>query len=381
MRLLAAGGGSGGHVSPVAAVINELAAKDRDLEVLFLCDKAFEAQARGIMEKTATKVDVQVIKAGKVRRYAHLSLLQHLTVKGLVWANFKDLFKIVGGLGQSLALMRRFKPDVVFTKGGYVCIPVGVAARLLKVPLVIHDSDSRPGLTNKLLSRWATSIATGSPLQNYSYPLSKSHYIGVPIGAQFRPKTRAEQASAKKALGFSPERTLVVAVGGGLGAQSINTAMNRASTGLLEQGINAFVVAGKGHYDETVAGAPKNEHYKVVPFVYEHMDQVLGAADIVVSRGSATFLQELAGLSRAVIIVPAHQLGDQVKNAGVFQAAGAAVVLDNRGIETDNRLRNAIIELADDPVLRSELAKKIHTFAKPRATRDLAKLILTAAKR
>lgn len=381
MRILAAGGGSGGHVSPVAAVFNELVKQDPKLEALFLCDKAFESQARGLMEKVDTKVDVQVINAGKVRRYAHLNFWQHFTVKGLMWSNFKDTFKIAHGFIQSVAVIKKFKPDVVFTKGGYVCLPIGAAAHFLRIPLVIHDSDARPGLTNKLLSKWADVIATGSPLENYNYPASKSHYIGVPISPKFTPKKPAEQKAAKKEFGFNPERLLVVAVGGGLGAKSINIAMNKAAHSLLEQGIGAYVVAGKGHYDETVKTALKDDKYKVVPFVYEDMDNLLGAADIVVSRGSATFLQELAGLGKATIIVPAHQLGDQRKNAQVFNEAGAAIVLNNEGIENDSRLGEAILMLADDPVLRAELGEKMHALAKPQAASDLASLILTAVKR
>lgn len=368
-------------MSPVAALFNELAAHDKHLTAMFVCDKAFEAQSRGLMEHVAVPVDVRVIKSGKLRRYAHLSLLQHFTVPGLVWNNFKDSFKIVAGLFESLELIRRFQPDVVFTKGGFVCLPVGLAAHLLRVPLVIHDSDTRPGLTNRILARWADVIATGSPLENYNYPAAKSHYIGVPIGPQFTPKTAKEQAAAKQQLGFNPNKLLVVAVGGGLGAASINTAMNHAAPALLEQGISVYLVAGKGHYETTAQQAPKSTAYKVVAFVFEKMDEVLGAADIVVTRGSATFLQELAGLGKPTIIVPAHQLGDQIKNAKVFHDANAAVVVPNMGIEADDRLERAILTLADDPMMRKALGERLHAFARPRATRQLAKLLMTAAKR
>lgn len=368
-------------MSPVAALFNELAKHDTNLTAMFVCDRAFEAQSRGLMEKVTLPVDVRVIHSGKFRRYAHLTKLQHLTVPGLAWNNFKDLFKIVAGFFESVALIRAFKPDVVFTKGGFVCLPVGFAAHLLKIPLVIHDSDTRPGLTNRLLAKWADMIATGSPLSNYSYPVAKSHYIGVPISPLFTPKTAAQQAAAKKRFGFNPDRLLVVAVGGGLGAESINAAMNRAAKALLEQGIGVFVVAGKKQYQHATAAAPQNSAYKVVPFVYEKMDELLGAADIVVTRGSATFLQELAGLGKATIIVPAHQLGDQIKNAKVFHAANAALVVDNLGIEDDNRLERAILTLADDPILRKQLGEQLRTFAKPKAAKELAQLIMTAAKR
>jgi len=368
-------------VSPVAALFNELAKQNTPVTAMFVCDKAFEAQSRGLMEKVALPVDVRAIRSGKFRRYAHLSKLQHFAVPGLVWSNFKDIFKIGAGFFDSLALIYSFKPDVVFTKGGFVCLPVGMAAHVLRVPLVIHDSDTRPGLTNRVLAKWATVIATGSPLTNYNYPATKSHYIGVPISPLFVPKSPTEQAAAKKSLGFKEGKLLVVAVGGGLGAESINAAMNRAASAMLEQGIGAYVVAGKKHYENALKGAPDSGAYKVVPFVYEKMDQLLGAADIVVTRGSATFLQELAGLGKASIIVPAHQLGDQIKNAKVFQDANAALVVENDGIEHDDRLERAILTLADDPMLRKELGVRMHAFAKPRAAKSLARLIMTATKR
>lgn len=347
---------------------------------MFICDKAFEVQSRGLMEKTALNVQVKAITSGKLRRYAHLTLLQHFTVPGLVWSNLKDIFKTIAGFFQSLGIIMKFKPDVVFTKGGFVCLPVGFAAHVMRVPLVIHDSDTRPGLTNKVVARWAKVIATGSPLENYNYPSDRSHYVGVPIGDNFTPMPAEEQANAKAQYGFNPNRLLVVAVGGGLGAVSINTAMNRAAPHLIEQEIGVYVVAGKGHYDEAVADAPQSDFYKIVPFVFEHMDQLLGAADIVVTRGSATFLQELAGLGKPAIIVPAHQLGDQLKNAGVYKNANAALVIDNKGIEGDDRLERAIMQLANDPVLRQTLAANIHAFARPQAAHDMAQLVIKAAR-
>lgn len=346
---------------------------------MFLCDKAFEVQSRGIMEPLG--VAVRVIQAGKFRRYAHLTFWQHFTVPKVVSSNFLDMFKVGKGFFQSMAIIRRFKPDVVFTKGGFVCLPVGLAAHMLRVPLVIHDSDTRPGLTNKLLAKWADAIATGSPLENYNYAADRATYVGVPIGDAFHPKTEVEQMAYKQKLGFDPRGPLVVAVGGGLGARSINLAMSRAGQALLEADLSVYLVAGKGGYDEALAAAPIDDRFKLTPFVYEHMDELLGAADIVVSRGSATFLQELAGLKKAVIIVPAHQLGDQIKNAKVFEAAHAAIVVDNVGLEDDARLAEAIISLAHDENRRDQLASALHSFAKPDAAKDLAQILVTAAKR
>jgi UDP-N-acetylglucosamine--N-acetylmuramyl-(pentapeptide) pyrophosphoryl-undecaprenol N-acetylglucosamine transferase len=380
MKILAAGGGSGGHVTPVLAVINELHRQDSDLKVWFVCDKAFESQSRGIMASADVPVAVLTIVAGKFRRYAHLTRLQHLTSLQIVSKNIIDIFKIAIGFFQSIIVLLRVRPDVVFAKGGYVCLPLGVAAKLLGYPIVIHDSDTRPGLTNRVLAQYATVIATGSPLENYSYDRQKTHYIGVPIGSEFKPVSTRDQRRYKQSLGFDPDLPLVVATGGGLGAQSINMALAKAARTLSGKGVAIYHVTGKSHY-EVVAPLVKDiSQYMAVPFVYEKMNEVLGAADVVISRASATFLQELAGLAKAVIVVPARQLGDQLKNADVYKAADAAIVMSDDEIGAATNLEDVIVGLIDNEELRKTMGDKLHAFARPDAAPDLAMLILKAAK-
>lgn len=383
MRILAAGGGSGGHVSPVVAVINEIAKKQSAAEFLFVCDTSFEVQARGLMEKgSAVPVAVKTITAGKFRRYSHLSLIRHLTIPSIVFANIRDLFKIAIGFFQSIAIIIRFKPDVVFAKGGFVCLPLGMAARIMRVPIVVHDSDTRPGLTNSFLGRWAAAIATGSPLENYRYPAAISHYVGVPIGAEFSPYTAARQQAAKQQLGFDLARPLIVVTGGGLGAVTINDAMVVTAKDLLADNVQMYHVTGRKNYDEIAMLAPKDDAYKVVPFVYEGMADVLGAADIVISRASATFIQELAGLKKTAILVPSRALGDQRKNAVVYKEAEAAVVLTDDEIAEPKALYNQIHALLAQPAQMRALAERLHSFARPHAARDVAEIIVqTATKR
>ena len=380
MKILAVGGGSGGHVTPVLAVLNELSRDDPSLVAHFVCDKAFESQSRGIMKNADIPVQVTTIAAGKFRRYAHLSRMQHLTSFHIFGRNVIDVFKIALGFMQSIVLLLRFRPDVVFAKGGYVCLPLGLAARLLGYPLVIHDSDTRPGLTNRVLARFATSIATGSPLENYTYDPAKSHYIGVPIAREFTPVSMDQQRRYKQKLGIDPKAMTIVATGGGLGAQSINLALAKAAHALTKRGIAVYHVTGKRHYEQIFHLVKDVPGYQAVPFVYENMHEVLGAADIVVSRASATFLQELAGLKKAVIAVPAKQLGDQLKNAEVFKAAGAVVVMSDDEIGTGTTLEKTIAALMDNTALREKMSTKLHTFARPDAARDLAKLVREAVK-
>lgn len=332
------------------------------------------------MERAATPVVVSTIVAGKFRRYAHLTKLQHLTTPSIMWHNFIDIFKVGVGFIQSIILLLRFKPDVVFAKGGYVCLPLGLAARLLRCPLVIHDSDMRPGLTNRVLARYATSIATGSPLENYPYDPVKSHYIGVPIDARFSPVSADDQRAYKRTLGVKEMTPLVVATGGGLGAQSINNALVKIAGALSKRGIAVYHVTGTAHYESIAPQVTGIAGYQAVPFVYDNMHQVLGAADVVISRASATFLQELAGLGKAVIAVPSRQLGDQLQNAQVYKQSNAAVVMSDDEISQGQALEQAIVTLIDDEVRRKQLGAALHSYARPDAARNLAELVKNAAR-
>ena len=249
---------------------------------------------------------------------------------------------------------------------------------MLRIPLVIHDSDARPGLTNAILSRWARAIATGAPLENYSYRRSISKYVGVPIGTEFRPYDDAEKRAAKKKLGFDEAVPLVVVTGGGLGAASINMATLEGAREILEDGIGIYHVTGKKHFDEINLLATKDERYILVPFVFEGMADVLGAADVVVSRASATFIQELAGLAKTSILVPAKTLGDQRKNAEVYEKADAAIVLQDDDIAMPGVLHATISALLKDTSHRERLAANLHAFARPHAARDVASMIVEA---
>ncbi len=351
------------------------------MQVTFVCDKAFASQSRGLMQHAAVPVRVRTIAAGKFRRYQHLSVVRQLLMPSIVLANILDIFKILAGICQSLWLVLRWRPDVIFAKGGFVCLPVGIAARCLRVPVVIHDSDARPGLTNRVMARWAAAIATGWPLKHYHYPASRSRYVGVPIGADFRPLTAAQRQQARQTFSLDTHKPLVVATGGGLGSAIINHAVLRAADELLAAGIQVYLVAGKGNYDAAQAKAPQHPDFHCVPFVFEHMAQLLGAADVVVSRASATFTQELAGLAQAAILVPAHHLGDQRKNAAIYAEAKAALVLQDDALEQSDALGQAILTLMRDPAQRQQLAQRLHTYARPYAARDVAQMVVETARR
>ena len=376
------GGGSGGHVTPVAAVCNELKKSHPDAEIRFWCDRKFYQQAFTTMVAVDGHIRVEPILAGKLRRYHKLSIARQLIqFRTIVIPNIIDGFKMLGGLIQSLAKLLVWRPDVVFSKGGFVCLPVGIAARILNIPLVIHDSDAHPGLTSRILSRWAKVIATGAPLKHYSYPKDRSHYVGIPVAIAVKPYSTIKQREVKESLGFSEHEPLVVVTGGGLGAAAINDAVVKVIDDLLSF-TSVALIAGKANVDELSTTIGKRKNLQIHGYVSpDTMQKFLGAADIVVSRAGATTLLELASLAKPSIIVPNENLtgGHQLKNAAVYKQAKAIVILE------DARLRAEPLSLVDSinaTLLNKETMKRlsanIHEFAKPNAAKDMMKLIVGA---
>ena len=376
------GGGSGGHVTPVVAVLKEIKARHPRAELRFWCDFKFAPQARSTVEVFDATIPVHRIVAGKFRRYHHLTVFQQLTWPSLVFKNLRDGFLVGTGFVQSFVKLIIWRPDVVFTKGGYVCLPVGLAAHILRIPLVIHDSDAHPGLTNRVLSRWATSIGTGAPLEYYSYPKSRTHYVGIPISSSFVPYTAAQQKTAKKEWGIDPARQLIVVTGGGLGAKRINDVVAESLHSLQRLG-SVILVAGTGQYDELRSLLPADsEHFQLYPFV-TNMDSLLGAADVVVTRAGATTILELAALAKPTILVPNAKLtgGHQLKNAAVYDEAEAVMVLNEEAmVEKPSLLADCIEYILTNPTESAAMAKRFSHFAKPDAAKDMATLILAAKK-
>ncbi len=384
MKILAVGGGSGGHVTPVVAVLRELRKHDDSVEIRFWCDRKFAPQARSIMQHFDSSIPVETVFSGKLRRYNDLPMWrQLLRPVSIVFPNIRDAFLIGIGFLQSLAKLRSWKPDVVFTKGGFVCLPVGMAAKVLKIPLVIHDSDAHPGLTNRVLAKWAARIATGAPLKFCPYPKDISRYVGIPINEEFVPLAAAERQKLKEKLGFNPKQPLVVVTGGGLGAGRINNAVAKRMDELL--GITSLVlISGTAQYDELRATTPESDpRFQLHAFVSSGMAELLGAADIVVSRAGATTILELAALAKPTVLVPNGFLtgGHQLKNANVYAEKGAVEIINDHELYANPQLLvDTLTSLLANPRHLAEMSKAFHEFARPHAARDMAALILEAVK-
>lgn len=375
MRILTAGGGSGGHVTPVVAVLRELQARYPEAEIRFWCDKGFEKQARALIAHHDETIRVDTITSGKLRRYHALSWLHQLTrLRTIVWPNVRDGFKVTVGIIQATFKMIAWRPDIVFSKGGFVCLPIGVAAKLLRVPLVIHDSDAHPGLTNRILARWADRILTGAPLEYYPYPKDISRYVGIPIQVGLEGEVLS-QRGYKNHLGLDMDRHLIVCTGGGLGATRINLAVVVAAHELLARNYSIVLITGQKNYDETLEALGGNvpEHFVVVPFISGNLHEYFMAADVVVTRAGATTLLELAALERPTVIIPNVHLtgGHQRKNAAVYAEANAAIVLDEYALEAKpSILTETITELVDDPKRLKRLSRNISHLAKPDAAKE-----------
>ena len=328
---------------------------------------------------------VDTILAGKLRRYNNMTIWQQMAhPRTILLPNLRDMLFVMGGLLQSLGKLLTWRPDVVFTKGGFVCLPVGLAARALGIPLVIHDSDAHPGLTNRILARWATAIATGAPLENYTYNPAISRYVGIPISSEFKRLSDTEKQAAKTALGVDPQRPLVVVTGGGLGAKRINDAVALILGDLLDQA-SVILISGAGQYDELRALTPEaDDRFQLHAFVSKEMAQMLSAADIVVARAGATTILELAAAATPTVLIPNGYLtgGHQLKNAQAYAKDGAVVVLDEHAIDADPKVLLAeLTALLHDVDRRRAMADDFHKFARPHAANDMADMILAAAKR
>ncbi len=365
------------------AVLGEIKKSYGSAQIRFWCDYKFASQARSIINNFDKNIPVQVIIAGKLRRYNHLSFFKQLLVPHLVILNIRDIFLTFIGIFQSFIKLIFWRPDVVFAKGGFVCLPVGFAAHILRIPLVIHDSDAHPGLTNRILGMWANSIATGAPLKYYSYPTEKAIYTGIPISDEFKEFSKSDIHEAKLKWGIDPSRPLIVVTGGGLGAQQINSATVFEINNLLRLG-SVILISGVGQYKELRSQVPKNsEKFQMHAFIAKDIASLLGAATVVIARAGATTILELAALVKPTILIPNGKLtgGHQLKNAAVYAEHDAIKIINEEDmVNNPHVLFETVRDILHNPVASRDMAVRFSTFVHPNAARDVADMVISSIK-
>lgn len=334
--------------------------------------------------------------AGKFHRYANWSFRDYfvhfgITVKDLIVGNFLGFIGFVGGLIVSLFrfIPKKDRPDVIFLKGGYVCLPVGLVARIFKVPYIIHESDAAMGLANRVLAKHAKKVAFGVPLSEEALEAHPNYvWTGIPIAPEFKPVSPSKMAALKKAFSFSPDKPLVVITGGSQGSENLNE-VTRAILPELLKFTSVGLVAGRAHY-ENMVDLKKYENWNKASLESDFrmwefnttMNELMGAADLIISRAGATTIAEMAALKKATILVPFERLpgGHQVKNADRLEAAKAAsVIYDSRMMEEPNKLLEETRRLIRSPKFREQMAERLHEEARPDAAKHLAEIILVEA--
>lgn len=375
------GGGSGGHITPILAVAHELKQLQPDCEIIFVGqtgDAYLDLPARD------PNIDATYsVWAGKFRRYSDEDWLKRLTDFRTIGLNVRDGFRVARGTWQSWRLLRQLKPDVIFTRGGFVSVPVALGGHLNRIPYITHDSDSTPSLANRLIARWASVHAVALPAELYPYPAAKTVTVGVPVSAKYEPVTASLRNHYRKLLKLDQYEYVVLLTGGGNGARMLNETLLANARYLLGAFPKLALVhiSGKALEAETSAAydalnlGTARDRVQVLGFVSD-LYRYSGAADVVVARGGATNLAEFAQQRLACVIVPSKQLGWNVKNAAALSDRGAIVQLNEDQAEQPERLGRTIGELLGDAGRRTELARKLSTYAHPDAAADLAKLVL-----
>jgi len=381
------GGGSGGHITPILAVAHELKQLHPDTHIIYIGQRG---DVFGKIVAESTLIDeTHTVSAGKFRRYHGEGLRQLLDIRTFA-LNIRDGFRVIAGLWQSYRLLSQLRPDIIFCKGGFVGVPVGLAAAYLHIPYMTHDSDAIPGLANRIIARWAVKHAVALDPSLYAYPVVKTINVGVPVAEQYQLVDAAEQAHLRTEVGLSEYDEVVLVTGGGLGAARLNHAAVRAAPELLRRFPRLAIVHTTGRQHEAVITEAYEASLKsaelrrvhVIGYTTE-LYKYSGAADVVVARGGATNLAELASQAKACVIVPNPLLtgGHQLKNAIAYEQKGAIISIDENQLRDNHELLLSAVErLLDNPKLRVQLGSKLHTFARDDSASILAAMLFDLGK-
>ena len=335
-RIILTGGGTAGHVTPNMALIPVLKEKGYDIHYI----GSYEGIEKKLIEEMG--IDYHGIATGKFRRY--------LSAK-----NLTDPFRVIKGLNEAKKLIKELKPDVVFSKGGFVAVPVVLAAKSNKVPCIIHESDMTPGLANKIAIPKATKVCCNFPETLEKLPEGKAVVTGTPIRKEL---FEGDSAKAMNFCGFKEMRPTLLIIGGSTGSVRVNEAIWSCLDKITER-YNVIHLCGK---DKTNKDKPNTENYVQYEYIKSELADLLSLADVVVSRAGANAICELLALKKPAVLIPLSleaSRGDQILNAQSFEKSGYSKLLMEEDIN-DTSLLEAINEVYDNRDKYITNMKKAH---------------------
>lgn len=311
-RIVLTGGGTAGHVTPNIALLPSL--REAGYEISYM------GSYDGIEKKLIADFDIPYvgISTGKFRRYLDLR-------------NFTDPFRVIKGFSEARKYLKEFKPNVVFSKGGFVSVPVVRAAASLGIPCIIHESDMTPGLANKLCIPVAKKVCCNFPETLKLLPENKAVLTGSPIRAEL---SQGNKLAGLNMCGFSANKPVIMVIGGSLGAANVNKAVRDALPKLLED-FQVVHLCGKDKIDNLLLTTPG---YKQFEYIKSELKDLFAMADIVISRAGANAICELLALKKPNILIPlpaSSSRGDQILNAKSFEAQGFSIVINEDDLLTD----------------------------------------------
>lgn len=319
-KIILTGGGTAGHVTPNLALIPSL--QELGYEIHYI--GSYQGMERKLIE--ATGIPYDGISSGKLRRYFDIK-------------NFSDPFRVLKGYGEALKLMKKYKPDVVFSKGGFVAVPVVLAAKHYRIPTIIHESDMTPGLANKLCIPSAQKVCCNFPETLNYLPKEKAVLTGSPIRAEL---LQGDRLSGLQYTHLSADLPILLVIGGSLGSVIVNTAVRNLLPRLLSH-FQVIHICGKGNLDENLIGTKGYVQYEYVDAPLKHL---FAASDLVLSRAGANSICEILALRKPNVLIPlsaAASRGDQILNAESFKKQGFSTVLEEEALSEDT-LYQAITE-------------------------------------
>ena len=359
-NILFAGGGTGGHLFPALAIADEIRKRNRKANLLFV----------GIKDKIEARIVPQ-------RGFGFTTIWISGFHRGLRLQNLLFPVKIVVSLLQSFFLIKRFLPDVVVGTGGYVCGPVLFVSSLLGIPTIVHESNSYPGITTRLLSGRATKVFTAFEATNrWLKRTDNVELVGTPTRESL---DNVPRETAIRFFGLDERKQTVLVFGGSLGASSVNRAMTQIVNDFTGSGIQVIWQMGESDYSD-IKDKTKGRNVGWIGAFIERMDYAYAAADVVVSRAGATTIAELTRVGKPAVLVPYPfaAADHQTINARTIAETGAAVIVPDKDVNTS--LGKTILEILKDRERMEVMSKASKALGRPNAGRAIAEKILSFVK-